>query len=98
MICCNSAFEQGNLDLWRYINAFIIINYTFENGCHVCVCEIYCVFLCILFQMHVYSDILDNNLTQHKGLSDWHQSRDISRVSTKVPINESEVKWFGRLN
>ena len=21
----NSAFEQGNLDLWRYINAFIII-------------------------------------------------------------------------
>ena len=25
MICCNSAFEQGNLDLWRYINAFIII-------------------------------------------------------------------------
>ena len=25
MICCNSAFEQGNLDLWRYyINAFII--------------------------------------------------------------------------
>ena len=27
MICCNSAFEQGNLDLWRYINAFIIIYY-----------------------------------------------------------------------
>ena len=25
MICCNSAFEQGNLDLWRYINAFIIL-------------------------------------------------------------------------
>ena len=25
MICCNSALEQGNLDLWRYINAFIII-------------------------------------------------------------------------
>ena len=25
MICCNSAFEQGNLGLWRYINAFIII-------------------------------------------------------------------------
>ena len=25
MISCNSAFEQGNLDLWRYINAFIII-------------------------------------------------------------------------
>ena len=25
MICCNSAFEQGHLDLWRYINAFIII-------------------------------------------------------------------------
>ena len=25
MICCNSAFEHGNLDLWRYINAFIII-------------------------------------------------------------------------
>ena len=25
MICCNSAFEQGNLDLWRYINALIII-------------------------------------------------------------------------
>ena len=25
MICSNSAFEQGNLDLWRYINAFIII-------------------------------------------------------------------------
>ena len=25
MICFNSAFEQGNLDLWRYINAFIII-------------------------------------------------------------------------
>ena len=25
LICiCNSAFEQGNLDLWRYINAFII--------------------------------------------------------------------------
>ena len=30
MICCNSAFEQGNLDLWRYINAFIIIIIT---GC-----------------------------------------------------------------
>ena len=27
MICCNSAFEQGNLDLWRYINAFIICYY-----------------------------------------------------------------------
>ena len=25
MISYNSAFEQGNLDLWRYINAFIII-------------------------------------------------------------------------
>ena len=25
MISCNSALEQGNLDLWRYINAFIII-------------------------------------------------------------------------
>ena len=25
MISCNSAFEQANLDLWRYINAFIII-------------------------------------------------------------------------
>ena len=25
MISCNSAFEQGNLDLWRYINGFIII-------------------------------------------------------------------------
>ena len=25
MISCNSTFEQGNLDLWRYINAFIII-------------------------------------------------------------------------
>ena len=25
MISCNSAFEQGNLDLWRCINAFIII-------------------------------------------------------------------------
>ena len=25
MISCNSAFEQGNLDLWRYTNAFIII-------------------------------------------------------------------------
>ena len=25
MLCCNSAFEQGNLDLWRYTNAFIII-------------------------------------------------------------------------
>ena len=25
MICYNSAFEQGNLDLWRYRNAFIII-------------------------------------------------------------------------
>ena len=24
MICCNSSFEQGNLDLLRYINAFII--------------------------------------------------------------------------
>ena len=23
---CNSAFEQVNLDLWQYINAFIIIN------------------------------------------------------------------------
>ena len=29
MISCNSAFEQGNLDLWRYINAFIIIIITF---------------------------------------------------------------------
>ena len=28
MICCNSAFEQGNLDLWRYINMFIIISIT----------------------------------------------------------------------
>ena len=28
MICCNSAFEQGNLVLWRYINAFIIIQDT----------------------------------------------------------------------
>ena len=25
MISCNSTFEQGNLDLWRYINAFINI-------------------------------------------------------------------------
>ena len=25
MICCNTAFEQGSLDLWRYLNAFIII-------------------------------------------------------------------------
>ena len=25
MISCNSAFEQGNLDLWRYINVCIII-------------------------------------------------------------------------
>ena len=24
MISCNSAFEHGNLDSWRYINAFII--------------------------------------------------------------------------
>ena len=24
MIFYNSAFEQGNMDLWRYINAFII--------------------------------------------------------------------------
>ena len=30
MICCNSAFEQGNLDLWRYINAFIIIIYYYK--------------------------------------------------------------------
>ena len=32
MICCNSAFEQGNLDLWRYINAFIIIIYYLRPG------------------------------------------------------------------
>ena len=25
MISCYCASEQGNLDLWRYINAFIII-------------------------------------------------------------------------
>ena len=25
MICCNSAFKQGNLGLWRYVNAIIII-------------------------------------------------------------------------
>ena len=44
MICCNSAFEQGNLDLWGYINAFIII-YIFlllpsatRPGDTVCVC------------------------------------------------------------
>ena len=24
-LSCNSAFEQGHLELWRYINAFIII-------------------------------------------------------------------------
>ena len=36
MICCNSAFEQGNLVLWRYTNAFIIViievfKYGYEN-------------------------------------------------------------------
>ena len=24
-VACNSAFEQGHLEPWRYINAFIII-------------------------------------------------------------------------
>jgi len=60
--------------------------------------EIYYVFLCILVQMSVSTaTFLDNNSTQHKGLSDWHQSPDISRVSTKVSINETEMKWFRRL-
>ena len=25
MICCNSAFEQGNLDLWRVINVLLLL-------------------------------------------------------------------------
>ena len=26
-LLCNSAFEQGHLELWWYRNSFIIINY-----------------------------------------------------------------------
>ena len=25
MISCNSAFEQSNLDLWRYINVLLLL-------------------------------------------------------------------------
>ena len=32
---CNSTFEQGNLDLWRYINAFIINIITAVLSSHV---------------------------------------------------------------
>ena len=36
MISCNSAFEQGNLDLWRYINVLLLLLlllYKLDNPC-----------------------------------------------------------------
>ena len=34
MISCNSAFEQGNLDLWRYITVLLLLLlYKLDNPC-----------------------------------------------------------------
>ena len=39
---CNSAFEQGHLEPWRYINAFIIIIIILVHLYHG---RIYCAFI-----------------------------------------------------
>ena len=46
MICCNNAFEQGNLDLWRYINAFIII-----------IIYIYIYMIIYIYIIYIYAQI-----------------------------------------
>ena len=40
VVACNSAFEQGHLDPWRYINAFIIISIIYYNLCRCFLVEV----------------------------------------------------------